>query len=319
MTVERRRFVRKAVGGNAEITAVHGEGELPTDRATILDCSRGGALLRVPAPKRRLLQKARTLQPQDAITCVLRIPPGYQDMEVFAEVVRVLPVGDAFNVGVRFFYDVQRRSHTDKSMRGLISALGVAGLSSDSHDLSALLPKPSPVSEALAKPIKRLKKPSVRTKKTSARLGKSDGASKRVQKTSARMKKSDAAPVRKSRDSSRVHKVTLKHRSSSSAERIPERRPSHSPIYFGLAGPESGLYLRGRGELRDGRATIEFPDHYASSIDPSTITVHLTPCGECCGLYVAKKSATRVVVLELRQGKSDLSFDYMLVAQRRRD
>jgi hypothetical protein len=45
--------------------------------------------------------------------------------------------------------------------------------------------------------------------------------------------------------------------------------------------------------------------------------VFLTPKGDCEGLYVAQKTATGFQVRELRSGKSNIAFDYRVVAKRR--
>jgi len=42
--------------------------------------------------------------------------------------------------------------------------------------------------------------------------------------------------------------------------------------------------------------------------------VFLTPAGNCNGLYVASKTATSFEVRDLRQGKSNISFDYRIMA-----
>lgn len=360
MTAERRQFVRLSIGGNAEITAVHGKGSVPTERAVLVDCSRSGALLRVPATKRRLLStKVEPLQAQDSITCTLRLPPSYAEIEVFAEVVRVSWAGnnEFHNVGVRFFYDAGRRSHTDRAMGDLIQALGPQAWSQSSaimiplKDRTAAKPKPKTsarvervskrVKHASARLEKQGKGASKRLKKTSARLGRTEGGNgatngngtangngttKRLKKVSSRLgripslPKAEAPPPAPATESERKGKVTLKYHSSSSSQRLPQQPAQQggpAAVYFGLAGPESGLYLRGRALLRDGRAVIELPDHFAAAVEPSSLTVHLTPAGECQGIYTAKRSANRVLVLEFNEGKSDAPFDWLLMGQRR--
>lgn len=121
--VERREFRRHRVGGNVEFTSVHGSGSVPGERATVVDCSLGGARLRVPSPRRRLFKALPPcLSPHDSVTCVLRLAPDYQDIEIFAEVVRVARRDDApddLDVGLRFFHDVGRRSHAERPMARL--------------------------------------------------------------------------------------------------------------------------------------------------------------------------------------------------------
>jgi len=132
--VERRQHVRQPIGGNVEVTSVVGVGAGPEQRGSVVNLSRGGALLRVPSPRRRLFKKVDAcLQVKDSLTCVLRLPPTYHDIEVFAEVVRVSRPADdpdQLLVGLRFFYDVSRRSHQDRHLQALNRILGVAAESS---------------------------------------------------------------------------------------------------------------------------------------------------------------------------------------------
>lgn len=129
---ERREHTRVVIGGNAHITSVSGRAA-PRERASILNCSRGGALLRLPAPRRRFFRGTdAALEPQDSLTCVLRVPPVYQEIELFAEVVRVDRLDsdpDALQVGVRFFCDVQNGINGNIGV--LRRLLGRAGLSAD--------------------------------------------------------------------------------------------------------------------------------------------------------------------------------------------
>ncbi len=53
--------------------------------------------------------------------------------------------------------------------------------------------------------------------------------------------------------------------------------------YASLEGPEHGVYVRGRIE---GRNAFELPDYWADLVDPSTISVHITPIGTQQNLYV---------------------------------
>ncbi len=121
--VERREFRRHRVGGNVEITSVLGTGTAPQERATLVDCSLGGARVRVLSPRRRLFKALPPcLSPRDSLTCVLRLAPDYDAIDVFAEVVRVERAKDEpeyIDVGVRFFHDAGRRSHAERPMARL--------------------------------------------------------------------------------------------------------------------------------------------------------------------------------------------------------
>lgn len=124
---ERREFRRRRVGGNVEITSVMGAGTVPEARAGVLDCSLGGARLRVHSPARRLFRAVPPcLNPHDSITCVLRLAPGYDAIDMFAEVVRVQRAEaepDYLDVGLRFFHDTARRSHAERPMARLARIL----------------------------------------------------------------------------------------------------------------------------------------------------------------------------------------------------
>src|SRR5689334_8587960 len=90
---DRREFARHAVfAGNAEIKEIIGR-KAPSsrERARILNWSRGGLLLKVPSPRRRFIffKQEPVLKQDDAIRCILRLPPQYNDIDITADVVRV--------------------------------------------------------------------------------------------------------------------------------------------------------------------------------------------------------------------------------------
>ena len=60
-------------------------------------------------------------------------------------------------------------------------------------------------------------------------------------------------------------------------------KPGMKLRYGSLEGPENGVYVRGRIE---GNNVIELPDYWRGLVDPSTITVHLTPVGSFSNAYV---------------------------------
>lgn len=107
---DRREHARYSVfAGNAEITSIIGPKgtRKPAERARIINWSRGGVLLKVPSPRRRLLffKQEPLLGREDQIKCVLRLPPQYNDIDVSAEVVRVERCADDpdhLQVGVNF-------------------------------------------------------------------------------------------------------------------------------------------------------------------------------------------------------------------------
>lgn len=107
---DRREHARYSVfAGNAEITSIMGPkgSRKPSGRARIINWSRGGVLLKVPSPRRRLLflKQEPLLGREDMIKCILRLPPQYNDIDVSAEVVRVERCADdpdQLQVGVNF-------------------------------------------------------------------------------------------------------------------------------------------------------------------------------------------------------------------------
>lgn len=145
-TIENRKRPRVAIGGNVEIVSVS-SGEPPKGRASILNCSRSGALFRLDAPRGGLFSRSKSpnLEVQDSISCVMRMPPHYQNIEVLAEVVRVeQPARDpkALHVGVRFFLP-EAPLRTDPNVAALRRVLGKAGISAEEPSLSEAPPAES--------------------------------------------------------------------------------------------------------------------------------------------------------------------------------
>ncbi|MFZ4662632.1 MAG: hypothetical protein ACOYNY_36830 [Caldilineaceae bacterium] len=66
-------------------------------------------------------------------------------------------------------------------------------------------------------------------------------------------------------------------------------------IYSALEGPEAAAYLRGKTKLSQGQAEIVLPEHFALVVNPSTLTINLTPRDPLSkGLAIAAQSATSV-------------------------
>lgn len=84
--------------------------------------------------------------------------------------------------------------------------------------------------------------------------------------------------------------------------------------YAALVGPEVGIYIRGTGNLDNGRAVISLPDHFRKSAAEGTVTVHLTPEGEWLQLFVREKSTEKIIVEEA-EGKSGI-FSYVIYGVR---
>lgn len=88
-------------------------------------------------------------------------------------------------------------------------------------------------------------------------------------------------------------------------------KPDKQIWYGSLEGPELAAYIRGTGKISNGKATIEFTDHYQKIANTGTMTVILTPLsGKSKGLAVVKKSSTGFEVEELLEGSGNYEFDW---------
>ena len=96
------------------------------------------------------------------------------------------------------------------------------------------------------------------------------------------------------------------------------QEPDKAIRYACLEGGEVGVYHRGVARLSHGEARIALPDHFPM-VASGNLTVHLTPLEDCDGLYVAGDglSSEGFTVHERAGGKSDASFSYLVVADRR--
>ena len=74
----------------------------------------------------------------------------------------------------------------------------------------------------------------------------------------------------------------------------------------------------GSATLSNGLAIVQFDSLFALIVNTGfTYHVFLTPNGNCNGLFVANKSTSGFEVRELGGGKSNIKFDYRIVARRR--
>ena len=86
---------------------------------------------------------------------------------------------------------------------------------------------------------------------------------------------------------------------------------------YGVQSPENWIEDFGSSQLNTGVITINLEPRFAKTISSKAdYKVFLTPAGECEGLYVANRTATSFEVRELRQGTSNVQFDYRIVAHR---
>ena len=93
--------------------------------------------------------------------------------------------------------------------------------------------------------------------------------------------------------------------------------PSKQIVYVCLEGGESGVYVRGTSELKNGRIEVDLPEHFALIASEDSLTVQVTPLGDCFDLFVQEKTLDRIIIRESQGGKSSIRFDYLVMGIRR--
>ncbi len=86
--------------------------------------------------------------------------------------------------------------------------------------------------------------------------------------------------------------------------------PSKEIVYVALEGGEAGTYVRGTGQLVNGKAVIALPEHFGLVTEKQGLTINLTSRGEWLQLYMVELDTAQIVVREA-QGKSG-AFDYLI-------
>ena len=90
-------------------------------------------------------------------------------------------------------------------------------------------------------------------------------------------------------------------------------------LLYNPLSPDSTCEDFGRGDLVDGRASVELDSDFAAvlRIEDEEYHVFLTPEGNSNGLYVSSRSAAGFEVREQQGGESSLTFSYRVVAKRK--
>jgi hypothetical protein len=87
---------------------------------------------------------------------------------------------------------------------------------------------------------------------------------------------------------------------------------------YAVEAPQNWFEDFGSAQLANGAATVKLDPTFAQTVSAaSNYRVFLTPSGDCHGLYVDRKSAWEFEVRELGGGRSNVAFDYRIVALRR--
>lgn len=88
--------------------------------------------------------------------------------------------------------------------------------------------------------------------------------------------------------------------------------------YACIEGPEAAAYERGTIKLINGKAEVKFSEHFELVINPSTITVNLTPLSKSSkGLAVTSKNADGIIIEELNSGTGNYEIDWEVKAVRK--
>jgi hypothetical protein len=95
--------------------------------------------------------------------------------------------------------------------------------------------------------------------------------------------------------------------------------PSKEIVYIALEGGENGVFVRGSGQLENGWAEIELPEHFALVTVEEGLTAQVTPKdGKAKSyLYVEEVMPDHIIVVEAGNGSSNASFDYLVMGVRR--
>ncbi len=89
-------------------------------------------------------------------------------------------------------------------------------------------------------------------------------------------------------------------------------------LLYAVESPENWFEDFGKAQLIRGQAVVELDPIFVETVSTENdYHVVLTPKGDCRGLYVAKQTATSFEVREVKKGRSNVAFDYRIVARRK--
>jgi hypothetical protein len=88
-------------------------------------------------------------------------------------------------------------------------------------------------------------------------------------------------------------------------------------VYTAPEGDETATYTRGTARLVNGEVRVVLGETFKLVTNPDIgLTAHITPRGDCKGLYVASLTTSEMLVKELQGGTSDVAFDYLVYGLR---
>lgn len=87
---------------------------------------------------------------------------------------------------------------------------------------------------------------------------------------------------------------------------------------YAVESPSNWFEDFGRGRLVEGHAMVQIDPMFAETVSlGSDYHIFVTPKGDCEGIYADHQTATSFEVRELKSGKSNIAFDYRIVAKRK--
>jgi hypothetical protein len=99
---------------------------------------------------------------------------------------------------------------------------------------------------------------------------------------------------------------------------VPVDGGSRQVALYAVEAPENWFEDFGSGHLSGGTSIITLDPTFAQTVNTGEdYHVFLTPNGDCKGLFVTQKTETSFEVRELGGGKSNVPFDYRIVARRK--
>jgi hypothetical protein len=88
-------------------------------------------------------------------------------------------------------------------------------------------------------------------------------------------------------------------------------------VYAAPEGDEVATYTRGTARLVGGEVRVSLGETFKWVTNPDIgLTAHITPRGDCNGMFVASLTTSEMVVKELAGGTSGATFDYMVYGLR---
>jgi hypothetical protein len=89
-------------------------------------------------------------------------------------------------------------------------------------------------------------------------------------------------------------------------------------VYSCIEGPEAAAYERGTSKMVNGRAEVNFSEHFGLIINSNTMTINLTPISlDSKGLAIISRNKNGFIVGELFGGTGNYEFDWEVKAVRK--